>query len=126
MFGTADKVSFSQFWRKVAKRTRNCRSPSLFRSAVALSSLIRVSLRGYSCEFANFYLAIALVEPIFHVEVLATSLSNSRPEKAFAHFLVRLAEANVIALQKCKPTVTSALNLRQNLLRLLDKRWFVP
>lgn len=82
-------------------------------------SLIRVSQRGVNREFANFFLAVSQEEPIFHVETLAYPLDDTRPDKKYIIFLVNLAKANVIALERREPSSQAFYDARQKLLRLL-------
>lgn len=60
------------------------------------------------------------MEPIFHLESVALALDNSRPEKKFTLLLVKVAKANIIALEACQPSAELAQDVRQRLLRLVE------
>lgn len=71
----------------------------------------------------EFYLAIAAVEPIFHLESLANALNDSNPEKKYFILFVGLARAHVhIVFDDTKITEEIALGFRKKLLEILDSR----
>lgn len=96
---------------------------SIGRSALALSAFISSTLTDNFC--ADFFIGISKVEPIFNLESVTMALDNSRPEKRFTLLLVKLAKANVIALDPRLPSAELARDVRQRLLKLLETRRYV-
>lgn len=95
------------------------RSSSLYRSAAALSALLRLST---SCPwFGEFYVSIAVVEPIFHLESLANALDVSHPEKSYFLFLISLARARLHFILHDDTDISEelALTFRRSLLEIL-------
>lgn len=97
------------------------RSDSLYRSAAALSTLIRLSMSAPL--YGKFYFAVAAVEPIFDLGPLASALDDSNPEKKYFLLLVGLARARLHFVQRSEIseiTEELALSFRQKLLEILD------
>lgn len=67
------------------------RSMSVGRSALALSVLTISS--GWHDEYADFFIGISKIEPIFHLESVVMTLDDARPEKKFTLLLIKLAKA---------------------------------
>lgn len=76
-------------------------------------------------DLANFFIGIAKTQPIFQVESAAMLLDNSRAEKRFTLLLVKLAKANVIALEARQSSVELAQQVRQRLMRLVEDQRYV-
>lgn len=74
----------------------------------------------------QFYVAIAAVEPIFHLKTLANTLDDSNPEKKYFLLLVGLARAQLHFVgENTEITEELALSCRQKLLEILDSSWCV-
>lgn len=69
------------------------RSSSIYRSAAALVALIRLSTS--LSAFSDFYVAVASIEPLFHLESLASALENSHPKKTYFLCLTTLARVRL-------------------------------
>lgn len=91
---------------------------SVGRSALALSVLTILS--GWHDEYADFFIGISKIEPIFHLESVVMTLDDARPEKKFTLLLIKLAKANVIALDSRQPSAEIAQDVRQRFLNLLN------
>lgn len=98
---------------------------SIGRSMLALSVLINSSVSNNG--FADFFVGISKMEPIFHLHLESSvmALENSHPEKQFTLLLVKLAKANVIAVDSRQPSTEIAQDVRQRLLRLVEARRYV-
>lgn len=97
------------------------RSNSLYRSAAALSALIRLTT-SWSL-YGHFYISVAAVEPIFHLESLANALDDANPEKKYFLLLIGLARAQLhYVYDFSAPGITKefAINYRQKFLEILD------
>lgn len=99
------------------------RSDSLYRSAAALSALIRLSTTWFM--YGHFYVSVAAVEPIFHLETLANALDDSNPEKKYFFLLVGLARAHLYFIydehyEDTEIEEELALSFRLKLLEILD------
>lgn len=73
--------------------------------------------------YGNFYVAIAAVEPIFHLETLANALDDSNPEKKYFLLLVGVARGQLHYYTNHLPekiTEELALSFRLKLLEILD------
>lgn len=98
------------------------RSGSLYRSAAALFALVRLSISLYG----DFYVAIAAVEPIFHLETLVNALHDSNPEKGYFLILLGLARARYAVSLDTEVTEELALGFRLKLLKILNSNWCAP
>lgn len=85
--------------------------------------LISASVR--TNDLANFLIGIAKTQPIFQVESAAMILDDSRIEKRFTLLLVKLAKANVIAVEARQSSVELAQEVRQRLMRLVEDQRYV-
>lgn len=85
--------------------------------------LISASVR--TNDLANFFIGIAKTQPIFQVESAAMILDDSRVEKRFILLLVKLAKANVIAVEARQSSVELAQEVRQRLMRLVEDQRYV-
>lgn len=105
----------------------NCvaRSNSLYRSAAALSALIRLSTSDV--VYGEFYVSVAAVEHIFHLETIAARLDDSHPEKKFFHFLTGLAQAQLHYISRVRIHIDeTAPSSRRGLLKILESCRCVP
>lgn len=104
------------------------RSRSLYRSAAALSVLIRLSTTWG--PYGAFYVLIGAVEPIFHLETLADTLDDSHAEKKLYLFLVGLARAQLHFINRLdtgtNTTEELALIFSRKTLEILDSIRCVP
>lgn len=85
--------------------------------------LISASVR--TNVLANFFIGIAMTQPIFQVESAAMILDDSWVEKRFTLLLVKLAKANVIAVEARQSSVELAQEVRQRLMRLVEDQRYV-
>lgn len=101
------------------------RSDSLYRSAAALSALFRLAA-SWTILYNEFFVSVAAVEPIFHLESLANALDDSNPEKKYFLLLVGLARAQLHFIKEdTEITEELAHSFRQKLLEILDLSWCV-
>lgn len=104
------------------------RSRSLYRSAAALSVLIRLSTTWG--PYGAFYVLIGAVEPIFHLETLADTLDDSHAEKKLYLFLVGLARTQLHFINRLdtgtNTTEELALIFSRKTLEILDSIRCVP
>lgn len=102
------------FSRKVIElKLASYRSDSIYRSAAALCALVQVS--SASGSIGSLYFSVARIEPIFKVETLANSLSDSHPEKEWFLLLAKVARANLYLWKTFKSDSQFSLKLRQSL-----------
>lgn len=115
---SSDKQSKSVY-HPSGKRLTPYRSNSIYRSAAALAALIH--LNNLHHEYAYFVWSVHQVEPLFHLQTLASALDDSNTEKKFLATLITLACEGVHG-RRCRERLTSVRieNLRRRLLGLLD------
>lgn len=72
--------------------------------------------------FAYFYVSVAEVEPIFHLETLVKALEDSHSEKNYLRFLIGLSRAHLhfICRHEAEITDNLALSFRRRLIEILD------
>lgn len=69
-----------------------------------------------------FYVSVAEVEPIFHLETLVKALDDSHSEKSYLRFLIGLSKAHLHFICRRETEVTDkvALSFRRRLVEILD------
>lgn len=102
----------------------NHRSNSLYRSAAALTALMRLSTTSPS--FGKFYFAISNSVPLFRLEARANALNVSKPDKTLFLSVVALGRARLPAKDRARLKSESvAHSLRKDLLRTLEYNQYV-
>ena len=101
----------------------------MYRSAAALTSLIRTSARSMF-RVGSFFYAVSEIEPVFHLETLAEALGDANPEKKIFQSLAKLGRLfNIFADKQDGPTwdIVSETRMRLNAL-LAEYRFafFIP
>lgn len=102
----------------------NHRSNSLYRSAAALTALMRLSTTSPS--FGKFYFAISNSVPLFRLEARANALNVSKPDKPLFLSVVALGRARLPVKDRARLKSESvAHSLRKDLLRTLEYNQYV-
>lgn len=97
------------------------RSESVYRSAAALAALVRLCMSNY--DFNEFYISVAAVEPIFHLDSLVKALDESHPKKKLFLSLTTLARVPLHFIKNPKQFKSHsefAHTLRQSLLIIYE------
>lgn len=97
------------------------RSESVYRSAAALAALVRLCMSNY--DYNEFYISVAAVEPIFHLDSLVKALDDSHPKKKLFLSLTTIARVPLHFIKNPKQFKSHsefAHTLRQSLLKIFE------